>query len=108
MRRLRRWLWQPVVSAGEFIHRGRHGWAPRDCWELDGYLARVMGESLHHLAETEHGWPGWENQDFEDWVAELHMHADDLLIYAERHFVDDCDPRPTLRRLAEIWWHLWD
>jgi hypothetical protein len=109
--RLRRWLWQPVYWLGEFIHRGRHGWAPRDTWGLDGYLARVIGESVNHLADHTHGWPGdgsrWPL--FEDWQKELHKNANDLLAYADGLYdVDPLDPEPALNRLASFWGHLWD
>ena len=40
-----------------FYHRGRYGWAPRDTWNLDHYLNRVMGCTLKHLAEHTHGTP---------------------------------------------------
>jgi hypothetical protein len=108
MRRLRRWLLQPFDRLAEFVHRGRHGWAVSDTWNLDGYLARVMGESIHHLADHTHGWPGFAEQGFEEWQAELHKHADALLAYEKAELHGDLDPRPTLHRLADIWWHLWD
>ena len=50
----------PVQAIRTFIHRGRHGWAPRDTWSLDIYLARVMSESIAHLAEHDHGYPAHE------------------------------------------------
>jgi hypothetical protein len=107
LRALRRWIWQPVVGLREFIHRGRHGWAPRDTWGLDHYLARVMAESIHHLADHSAGWPGFEGQTYEDWTTELHKHAAVLAVYGDD--LDwELDPRPTLHRLADVWWHLWD
>jgi hypothetical protein len=40
-----------------FYHRGRYGWAPRDTWNLDHYLNRVLGCTLQHLAEKTRGTP---------------------------------------------------
>ena len=42
----------------EVFIRGKRGWAPSDTWNLDVYLARVIGESLNHLADSTYGWPG--------------------------------------------------
>jgi hypothetical protein len=109
MRRLRGWIWQPVHEVQAFIHRGRHGWAPRDTWGLDGYLARVIGESVNHLADHGHGWPAdaqWP--EMQDWQKELHKNANDLLAYADASYDEPLDPEPALTRLASYWGHLWD
>ena len=66
-------------------HRARYGWAPRDVWNLDIYLDRVLSDTLTHLADTTHGTPSgyphkkhppldeYENPitDHEQWVADL-------------------------------------
>ena len=55
------WRW---VSHGWFSdlyaywHRARYGWASRDTWSLDHYLAGVLAGSLWHLGEHSHGAPG--------------------------------------------------
>ena len=51
-----------------FFLRGKNGWVPNDTWDLDSYLARVISESLKHLAETSNGWPcSNEFPTFESW-----------------------------------------
>lgn len=72
-----------------FIQRGRRGWADCDTWSLDHYLSRVVGESVHHLAEHSHGWPQSEKfPKYEDWQAHLHALADAYLHWNE---LDDLD-----------------
>lgn len=64
----RRWYW----GVKTFIQRGRRGWADRDVWNLDHYLARVIGESVHHLAVIDHGWPQSETYPtYESFVQDL-------------------------------------
>jgi hypothetical protein len=43
--------------AKDFYQRGKRGWADRDCWSLDCYLAGVMADSIEHLKNTNHGCP---------------------------------------------------
>jgi len=40
-----------------FYLRGRYGWAPRDTWNLENYLARTFAGTLNHLADHTHGVP---------------------------------------------------
>jgi hypothetical protein len=57
-RDLLRWLtrgWMQDIAT--FWHRARYGWAPRDVWGLDHYLACVMGGTLRHLSDTTQGAP---------------------------------------------------
>jgi hypothetical protein len=68
-----------------------------------------MGESLLHLAEHTHGWPG-QGAGFatmEDWQAELRGHAEVLRAYSQ-DWEGSVEVGPTLKRLGEIWGHLWD
>ena len=51
------WLPARLRDVRAFIQRGRRGWADRDTWNLDEYLARVTGQALAHLADTGHGYP---------------------------------------------------
>jgi len=41
----------------QFIDRGRHGFAPADCWNLDQYLSEVLVNALQQLRTTTHGYP---------------------------------------------------
>jgi len=47
-------FWRDLYTA---YHRMRYGWSPRDVWNLDGYLDRVLADTLEHLAQTTHGTP---------------------------------------------------
>jgi hypothetical protein len=93
----------------EFFQRGRRGWAPSDTWSLDHYLAGVMGESLHRLAESGKSWPGlsaeWPTQ--KAWADELHRHAAVLSAYST-DWESKVEVGPSLHRLASIWGDLWD
>lgn len=93
-----------------YWHRARHGWAPKDTWNLDGYLSHVLAGSLRHLAANVHGTPFCypnisPNQTDEHtvehderWVTDLNRWADvfedsqaDLF---ELYPVDDDDKSP--------------
>jgi hypothetical protein len=100
-----------------FIQRGRRGWSDADVWDLDGYLARVLGESIAHLAETTHGWPGGsEWPKFEDWQNELREVSQILIDYDKGRW--NFSPNninagfesiePAIKRLSKYWGHLWD
>jgi len=102
----------------EFFIRGRRGWAPSDTWNLDVYLALVMGESLARLAESSHGWPGEGSEwpTFEDWQSELRGHSRVLLAYSKSwdwkglSETEECrrEIEVSIARLATLWDHLWD
>ena len=47
-------FWRDLYQA---YHRMRYGWAPRDVWNLDHYLDRVLADTLDHLADSSHGTP---------------------------------------------------
>lgn len=87
----------------EFFVRGRRGWAESDTWGLDGYLARVMGEALEHLAENSHGYPLYTTAD--QWRAELRAHSAVLLAYDERAETGIAE---TMAWLGVHWGELWD
>jgi len=40
-----------------YWHRARYGWAPRDTFNLDGYLNQVLAGSLEYFAEHTEGCP---------------------------------------------------
>lgn len=54
------------------LHRSRHGWAPRDTWSLDNYLASIISESVAELAKNKIGHPVSEilcGDHVNDWTA---------------------------------------
>lgn len=40
-----------------FVHRGRHGWAPTDAWDIDDYLANVIPPLVRIIAKKGTGCP---------------------------------------------------
>lgn len=126
-------LWYDVKT---YWHRARYGWAPRDTWNLDHYLARVMAGSLRHLAETTHGAPGgyphvnpadapnYPDTDFAKWDADLRRWADVFEAYATDDYFEihgrdyQAWQADEMRRLKAVqdalvemapWWGaLWD
>lgn len=118
-----------IVDIYTYWHRARYGWAPRDTWNLDDYLSRVMGHSLKHLAQTSPGAPHLypykstdalpvhvdghreHETDFDQWQADLNRWGDALIHstvddYAEKHGEDyaasnkDAANRLDARRVA--------
>lgn len=54
----------PIVIMGHiyreikwFFQRGARGWADRDVWSLDHYLAAWLPDALHYLRESDKGYP---------------------------------------------------
>ena len=97
------------LSVETAIARARRGWAPRDTWSLDGYLCRILGAMLDHLAEHTHGWPqGPDFVEFTDWQDALRSRADALLAY-EADDEDTIAPaQDALRWVADNLPALWD
>lgn len=97
-----------------FIHRGRHGWAPRDTWSFDLYLARVMSEGIAWLAEHDHGYPAhdpWDTpekwQDYlRDLSARLGTWNDDTFLDNEAYEVTAAAVREA--GSSEVFGYLWD
>lgn len=74
----------------KFWQRGSRGWSEEDTWNLDTYIAEVLGGSLQYLSENNHGAPGGyptenpENDtDFDQWDADLRRWATAFREYAE-------------------------
>ena len=90
---VRKGWWQDLCT---YWHRARYGWAPRDTWGLDDYLAGVLGGSLHHLADHHCGTPACYPQvnptaddhlrtNHNQWTDDLHRWAHVFGQYADRH-----------------------
>lgn len=130
------WEWWKDVWAYVFIgwyrrilqwkHRADYGWAPRDTWNLDWYLAGVLGQSLQHMAETTTGYPPdfvepFVNLDpkrvpemaMTEWRCQLRQWSAAFLDYYRADVVEmDVDRtnrcREALRGMAKYWEYLWD
>lgn len=55
---LREWYY----NVKNFIHRGRHGWAPTDVWDIDDYLSSIIPPMVRIIAKKGTGCP----QEFYD------------------------------------------
>lgn len=52
------WRYQFKYRLAGMFHRAWYGWAAKDTWSFDGYLATVIAGGLHHLADNNCGCPG--------------------------------------------------
>ena len=69
--------------------RATKGYSDRDVWNLDVYYSELFYNTLTHLAETSHSYPGvkpWENED--DWYNYLTEMA-----YLFRSCIKEADER---------------
>lgn len=110
-----------------FYHRGRYGWAPRDVWNLNSHMEKVLAETLLHLATNTHSYAPTHSP--ESWNTQLREWAADLLAF--RQFLDSeeyvalalardfkaMDAKEAqvvgrrdaaLQGIIESWNHLWD
>lgn len=100
---------------GHRRERARRGFSRYDVWNLDGYLAQVIADSLRELRLHGHGYPGAFNS-YEEWAAVLSQIETPLRVWAEtRHDMDlDEEDRwmerchESLKLLNEYFFGLWD
>lgn len=91
-----------------YWHRARYGWAPRDTWSLDHYVAGVLGGALYHLADKSNGAPagyprttpatdetGDVVTDFYQWRDDLYRWADAFAAYARDDYHELHGHKPT-------------
>lgn len=103
-----------------YRQRAKRGWADCDVWSLDIYLARVIGESLQHLAHTNHGWDPSRYKTPEEQTAHHLAMSKAFLEYStlfEQHHESFEEERQwmltqlqTMREILEpdVWPGLWD
>jgi hypothetical protein len=96
-----------------FLQRGDRGWADRDTFDLDQYLAGVIAGSLRHLARTTHGWPGegsrWASpQAWTDTVEAVADDFDRLRFPGRDPEIERPAPTDVMGQLATLWPTLWD
>lgn len=100
-----------------YWHRARYGWAPRDTWNLDHSLNRVLAGTLTHLAEhcngAPAGYPRLKNRnhdktDFKRWEYDLKRWGrafEDLNWWEENDIYfprDDNDPNWYQNKLMPV------
>lgn len=66
----------------QFIDRGRNGFSPDDCWNLDTYIFGVLSKAITQYAKDANGFPSnLESQ--EQWQAILAEMAEGFRVHAE-------------------------
>lgn len=96
------------------VHRGLHGWAPRDCIDLNRHLCARLAQELVWLAENGHGYPGTaEYPEPEPWEAALRQQAEALRVYgawddSADEAGDYADAQAALHWVANHLVQLWD
>ncbi len=66
----------------QFIDRGRYGFSPDDCWNLESYLSDVIARSVSQFAQDTNGYPSTV-ESFEEWEAVLAEIVEGFQLYAE-------------------------
>lgn len=66
----------------QFIDRGRHGFAPDDCWNLDTYISGVLYKAIIQYAKDTNGFPS-NLESLEQWQAILAEMAEGFRVHAE-------------------------
>lgn len=110
----------------QWKHRADYGWAPRDTWNLDWYLAGVLGQSLNHMAQTVTSYPSEFENEFvnipedrrgdlalEEWRIQLYQWSEAFLDYYHADVVEmNTDRtnrcREALQGMAKYFDYLWE
>lgn len=102
------------------FQRASRGYADNDIWGFGDYLDEVLEKGLRQLAETSHGYPGYEPFDTpEKWETFLIEIADAIKEASlmsevpegwsfEKEMAADEKKKAALHRLVDQWDHLWD
>lgn len=85
-----------------FWQRGRRGWADRDTWNLDSYLARVISGSLGYFGSPEHlhGYPS--SMTYEEWQQVIKEIAEGMDAHCALSDVYDADARQPLEASRDL------
>lgn len=95
--------------------RVKFGYATEDWWSFDTYLAGVIAHGLNRFYVEAHGHPG--DKTMEEWKDELKEIAEPLAKWASHDrwllsFEDENklyeQVQESVRKLADIFGHLWD
>jgi len=116
------WEWlreRPSVIVAYFV-RGKRGWADRDVWNMDMYVARVIGEMLVQLRRSQRGYPApyeerggaeaWD-RDIDEQIAVWKGYV--RLMDGKTHD-NPFDPHAVrwytrrMKKLLDVWPALWD
>ena len=105
--------WRRVIRHRR--QRARRGFSSYDAWNLDGYLAQMIADSVRWLRENGHGYPSSFN-GIEEWNAVLERIEVPLRVWAEQRHDMDLDEEErwadrcheALKLLTEHFFALWD
>lgn len=115
-----RWVYEKPLRNWRRIlkhrrQRARRGFSDYDVWNLDGYLAQMIADTVAHLRAHGHGYPGNLSNEAE-WDAILKRIEVPLRSWAEHKH--DMDPdeedrwmercRDALELFREYFFTLWD
>ena len=105
-------------QAGNFIQRGRRGWADCDTWDLEAYLSGWLPAALRHDRDHLHGFPANLYPDsnqlslgFEGKFGDAHCIAFDQWKSILDKMIDAFDAAERMqdgmyeKELGEFWWY---
>lgn len=95
--------------------RSRRGFSTYDVWNLDGFLAQTIADTIAHLRDHGHGYPGNVSGE-EEWNDILTRIEVPLRSWAEHHYDMDLDEEDrwmsrcneALELFREHFFSLWD
>lgn len=99
--------------------RVSRGWSDRDTWSLDHHLSTVIRDSVRHLRDNTHGYPGTPDvPTFEDWQRILDEIADGMQAHLDIMDILKTEPHEhaaleakrdlAFDHLKKYWGSLWD
>jgi len=93
--------------------RARRGWSDSDCWNIDGYITRVLAGMLAHLAEHNQAYPGCPPFETpEKWSAHLRDLSARLRAWTDEEGFDNPagleDVKGAMREFTENLSMYWD
>lgn len=71
-----------LIEIKWFIQRGKNGWAIKDTWNIDMYLAKIIPEMIMYLKKTGHALPTWTEDKTEEQAEKEWNDILDDIIYA--------------------------
>ena len=82
--------------------RSRRGYADRDMWSFDDYLARVIASGLDYMIQHSHGYPA-HIEDYEEWLDILYTMKYGFEQYSTRWDRDFTDIQNDIEADRKMW-----
>ena len=91
--------WRDVEA---FYQRGTRGWADRDTWSLDCYLANFMGDALHYIQTNSHHENDVNSKGLEDFKRMIEAwdgiyHSTDMCNCIDEYIPEDYYKEPMFK-----------